>query len=88
LNNVNNNKVSSKNISNKINTREVKESQDLIKEEIDQSLSLIVNEYEKQINNMVNENKEKSKIKLLYNELLNKNKKDILNNYDYININE
>jgi len=37
---------------------------------------------------MVNDNKDKSKIKLLYNELLNKNKIEIMNNYDYININE
>jgi hypothetical protein len=42
---------------------------------------MILNEYESKIKNLVHNNKDKERIKLLYDELNNRNKDDLLRNY-------
>lgn len=41
---------------------------------------MILNEYESKIKNLVHNNKDKERIKLLYDELNNRNKDDLLRN--------
>jgi hypothetical protein len=48
--------------------------------ENENSISLILNEYENKIKKMVSNNKEKERIKMLYDELTRRNKDDMLRN--------
>jgi len=51
------------------------------------SISMILNEYENKITKMVTNNKDKERIKMLYDELNRRNKDDLLRNYKLTGVN-